>query len=103
MRKITRWIKRKKACKAAGYNCSECIYHKHIFDGSIFRGTACLIGRIGDEPERHGRWEITPTYGILVCSACRNCYIDKDWTAGKKWSFCPECGADMRGGQKADE
>lgn len=58
---------------------------------------------VGHEPERHGRWEITPTYGILVCSACRDCYIDADWTAGKKWSFCPECGADMRGGQEADE
>lgn len=34
---------KKKVCRAVHYNCSECIYHKHVFDGLIFRGTKCLL------------------------------------------------------------
>lgn len=49
-------------------------------------------------PVRHGTWEITPTYGVLVCSVCRDCYIDENFLDGKKWNFCPECGAKMGGG-----
>lgn len=48
-------------------------------------------------PERYGRWEKTRDAYLLRCSACHDCYIDKDWTDGRKWNFCPECGADMRG------
>lgn len=46
-------------------------------------------------PVVHGTWEKTPTYGVLMCSACRNCYIDENFLDGKKWNFCPECGAHM--------
>lgn len=49
-------------------------------------------------PVRHGTWEITPTYGVLVCSVCHDCYIDENFLDGKKWNFCPECGAKMGGG-----
>lgn len=49
-------------------------------------------------PVRHGTWEITPTYGVLMCSACRDCYIDENFLDGKKWNFCPNCGAKMDGG-----
>lgn len=47
---------------------------------------------------RRGRWEISTTHGFLMCSACRDCYIDEDFLDGKKWNFCPECGAKMDGG-----
>lgn len=46
-------------------------------------------------PVKHGTWEITPTYGVLVCSVCRDCYIDENFLDGKKWNFCPHCGAKM--------
>ena len=33
------------------------------------------------------------TYGYLVCSECRNCYIMKDWITEDKWRYCPHCGS----------
>lgn len=46
-------------------------------------------------PVRHGTWEISPTYGFLMCSECHDCcYI----MGGKKWNFCPNCGAKLDGG-----
>ena len=49
-------------------------------------------------PIKHGVWEKTGDAYLLRCSACRDCYIDEDWLDGKKWNFCPECGAKMNGG-----
>lgn len=49
-------------------------------------------------PVKHGMWEKTNMDGFLRCSACRDCYIDEDWLDGKKWNYCPECGAKMNGG-----
>ena len=49
-------------------------------------------------PVVHGTWEKTPTYGVLMCSACSDCYIYENFLDGKKWNFCPECGAKMDGG-----
>lgn len=43
--KLKRRIRKKKVCKAVHYNCSECIYRNHVFDGLIFRGTECLLER----------------------------------------------------------
>ena len=52
----------------------------------------------GVVPVKHGMWEKTNMDGFLRCSACHDCYIDEDWLDGKKWNFCPECGAKMNGG-----
>lgn len=41
--KLKRRRRKKKVCRAVHYNCAECIYHKHVFDGLIFRGTECLL------------------------------------------------------------
>ena len=49
-------------------------------------------------PIKHGVWEKTGHAYLLRCSACHDCYIDEDWLDGKKWNFCPECGAKMNGG-----
>jgi hypothetical protein len=50
----------------------------------------------------HGQWEKHPTVcGFVRCSVCHNCNIYYDWAGGKRWSFCPECGADLR--EKKDE
>ena len=41
-----KWRKKRrirKICKANNYNCSECIYHEYIFEGTIFRGTKCRL------------------------------------------------------------
>ena len=45
---------------------------------------------------RHGRWVDSEKYkGFKVCSSCRDCYVEKDWPDGKKWNYCPNCGAKM--------
>lgn len=33
----------KKICKAWGYNCSECIHHDYVFEGTVFRGVRCRL------------------------------------------------------------
>ena len=47
----------------------------------------------------HGRWEPRKDVpGFVRCSVCRDCNIYDDWPDGKKWNYCPNCGADMRNG-----
>lgn len=43
-----------------------------------------------------GRWVPCGTLrGYLVCSVCHGCYVSDDWPDGKKWAYCPHCGARM--------
>ena len=45
---------------------------------------------------KHGRWEPrTDVVGFVRCSVCRDCNIYDDWADGKKWNYCPNCGAKM--------
>lgn len=47
----------------------------------------------------HGRWEPrTDVFGFVRCSVCHDCNIYDDWADGKKWNYCPNCGAKMDGG-----
>ena len=47
-------------------------------------------------PVVRGEWVKSDDYkGWLVCSACRDCYVDNAWVNGKKWRYCPNCGALM--------
>ena len=46
----------------------------------------------------HGRWEPrTDIIGFVRCSVCHDCNIYGDWADGKKWNYCPNCGAKMDG------
>ena len=49
-------------------------------------------------PVVHGRWEVCKTNGFLYCSECKDVFIDADWLQDGKWSYCPNCGAKMDGG-----
>ena len=43
---IDRFLRKRrlrKICKAQNYNCSECIYHEYVFEGTVFRGTRCRL------------------------------------------------------------
>jgi hypothetical protein len=52
------------------------------------------------EMPKKGKWEQRKdAFGFVRCSVCHDCNIYDDWADGKKWSFCPNCGADMRGDQ----
>ena len=46
----------------------------------------------------YGRWEPRKdVLGFVNCSVCHNCNIYDDWADGKKWNYCPNCGAKMDG------
>ena len=52
-------------------------------------------------PVVRGEWVKSDDYkGWLVCSACRDCYVDNAWVNGKKWRYCPNCGS-YNGGDNA--
>ena len=47
----------------------------------------------------HGRWEPHKKLsGYLECSNCHDCMVYDSWVDGKKWGYCPNCGAKMNGG-----
>ena len=55
-------------------------------------------------PVVHGEWENHPhAYGFERCSVCHDCTIWGEWADGKKWNFCPNCGAKMDGERKGDD
>lgn len=46
MNKYGKWLKKwriNKICKANRHFCPDCIYHEHIFEGTVFRGTRCRL------------------------------------------------------------
>ena len=50
-------------------------------------------------PVVHGWWEEKKEHiGLVCCSVCNDCYLDKAWIFGTKWGWCPQCGARMDGG-----
>ena len=52
----------------------------------------------------HGRWEPHPhAYGFERCSVCNDCCIWGEWADGKKWNYCPNCGAKMDGERKDND
>ena len=49
----------------------------------------------------HGRWEPREDVkGFVCCSVCHDCNIYDEWPDGKKWNYCPNCGAKMDGERK---
>lgn len=51
-------------------------------------------------PVVHGRWEEKMEHmGLVCCSVCHDCYVEKEWIFNKKWAWCPQCGARMDGGE----
>jgi hypothetical protein len=54
------------------------------------------VPEIDAVPVVRGEWVKSDDYkGWLVCSACHDCYVDNAWVNGKKWRYCPNCGALM--------
>ena len=50
-------------------------------------------------PVVHGRWEEKNEHiGLVCCSVCHDCYVEKEWIFNMKWAWCPQCGARMDGG-----
>ena len=51
----------------------------------------------------HGTWEESIFKGFVQCSVCHDCCVDDDWVDGKKWGWCPRCGAKMDGGDDDEQ
>lgn len=52
-------------------------------------------------PVVHGEWIKSEEHKPwLTCSVCHDCYVDGEWVDGHKWSYCPNCGARMEGGEE---
>ena len=45
----------------------------------------------------HGKWTKSDYPKMLVCSVCRDAYVEDDWLKSNKWQYCPHCGAKMDG------
>ena len=63
------------------------------------------IKGLEDGKPKQGEWKITEAYPHKVyCSECYKTYAQEDWEVWKDFSlsraFCPNCGADMRGGKE---
>lgn len=46
---------------------------------------------------KHGKWVKSDYPKMLVCSVCRDAYVEDDWLKSNKWHYCPHCGAKMDG------
>lgn len=100
---------RQQGCKQMGCPMNEeCEFDLH----SVEKHAISLIKRLQAEIERlradvvevrHGKWvegaeHFTNGFYEAECSECGN-YIR--WNEGNsgEWNYCPNCGADMRGGK----
>jgi len=52
-----------------------------------------------DEVRGVGEWEDAQQHGLVRCSVCKDCYIERDYIAQAKWRYCPNCGARMKGAE----
>lgn len=60
---------------------------------------ACALYNAGYRKQSDGEWEArTDVVGFVRCSVCKDCNVYDEWVDGKKWNFCPHCGAKMKGG-----
>ena len=52
------------------------------------------------QPERKkGQWMKEDRGHVEYCAVCDQCGFDWIWSDREYFKFCPNCGADMRGGQ----
>lgn len=93
--------------KAVLKGISQCM----IGQSDVIKAEAALVQYVkrmpSAEPERkRGKWR-NNTYGAVVCSECgaRALYVITGCLANRhlehfKTKYCPNCGADMRGGEE---
>lgn len=44
-------------------------------------------------PNGEGEWAKTEFNGFLMCSVCKDAFVEKAWLHHGKWRYCPSCGA----------
>jgi hypothetical protein len=84
-------------------DCVKCEWGSKLFpyctrDGDFVDACDAICeAPTADVVERRvGKWIGKPIAGFsnVRCSNCNNVYLDNSG----KWNYCPNCGADMRGG-----
>ena len=74
------------------------VARNHMFEHDHFLKMICLSPTVDAVEVVHGRWEPRKdVIGFVRCSVCHDCNIYDDWADGKKWNYCPNCGAMMDG------
>ena len=75
-------------------------YSGHTPDDDFSKGVDFVLDLLDSKPPAdvrpvvHGRWiEYDDDYGAYCCSVC-----EQDAPEDTKWPYCPNCMADMRGG-----
>lgn len=86
---MSEYIKREDAIMAL--TAVEC-------DDIVAKEALALLPAADAAPVVHGTWEESIFKGFVQCSVCHDCCVDDDWVDGKKWGWCPRCGAKMDGG-----
>lgn len=85
------------ALNNTGYMCDA----GEVFLDAADRIRLCWLPEIPAEDVRpvvRGEWVPSEYPGHLTCSNCHDAFVLPDWPTETKWRFCPQCGADMRGG-----
>lgn len=65
-------------------------------NGAYVRETIDAMPTVNAMPVVRARWEDAGK-GLLRCSNCRDCHIWEDYVEGRKWRYCPQCGARLKG------
>lgn len=80
-------------------NCKDCIHvdvcRYRTDPGS--KDCICKHSASDVRPVVRGRWEIVTGSNGKEHMVCTNCRVQQDLTG--VFSFCPNCGAEMRGGE----
>lgn len=79
--------------------CSGCQYENNKYSNCI----DCALAQAPTIEERKtGKWHqrIYQKVEMMVCSECGNEFSYDAETGVRDYNFCPNCGADMRGGNR---
>ena len=77
-----------------------------LYGMGVFEGLDRACKRINSAPSIkatpvvHGRWVNSDIDGMLTCSNCKGCDTTSDYLMDTGFSFCPNCGAKMYGGEE---
>ena len=76
------------------------VNNERVFDIPQIKAFVDIEPTVEAKPVVHGEWEKTRLAGEYICSNCQSLICSGFTRMGyEQYKFCPECGADMRGGK----
>ena len=78
----------------------KCNYPSSCFE-ELCKAVDIAIKALSAQPDRKkGKWIRLDEYPNDVSVKCSECGVTlEDWMMGAFYNYCPNCGADMRGGE----